>query len=312
MNLPNLKVKQDVTTRWNSSLIMIERLLEIREPLCAAMSHLTKAPEPLDASDWQVLKECAEVLQPLLTMTEELSGETYPTLSMVIPLLRSIRHALRSIHTETDTGLFMKTKIIERLATRFSGWETNAVAAKATFLDPRFMKTGFGVVENSNRAEKFVVEELEAILKQSQNNAELPQEFDDEVDKQNIPNEADDGTLKKKELARKKLWEWVDTRVEERKKSRSSSVIASSTLIIRHYLELPQPDRWKTPLPFCKKHENVIPEIFNLQRKYLCLPATSVPSERLFSAAGQVANDRRNRLDPKNVNSILFLHSNMK
>lgn len=135
---------------------------------------------------------------------------------MVISLLRSIRHALRSIHTETDTGLFMKTKIIQRLATRFSGWETITVAAKATFLDPRLMKTG--VVENSNRAEKFVVEELEAILKQSQNNAELPQEFDDEVDKRNIPKEADDGTLKKKELARKKLWEWVDTRVEERKK----------------------------------------------------------------------------------------------
>jgi len=37
MNLLLLKVKQDVSTRWNFSLTMIERLLTIKIPLTASM-----------------------------------------------------------------------------------------------------------------------------------------------------------------------------------------------------------------------------------------------------------------------------------
>jgi hypothetical protein len=109
----------------------------------------------------------------------------------------------------------------------------------------------------------------------------------------------------------KRLWQWVDSKVEERKKRSTSSSVASTVVMVRHYLELPQIERWLNPLPFCAKYKTVQPEIYSLQKKYLCLPATSVPSERLFSKAGQVANDRRNRLNPKNINRILFLNNNM-
>lgn len=43
--------------------------------------------------------------------------------------------------------------------------------------------------------------------------------------------------------------------------------------------------------------------------KYLSIPATSVPSERVFSKAGFVCNQRRNRLEPKKVDQILFLNA---
>jgi hypothetical protein len=43
-------------------------------------------------------------------------------------------------------------------------------------------------------------------------------------------------------------------------------------------------------------------------RKFLCIPATSVPSEQLFSKAGERISARRNRLDGKNVNMLLFLN----
>lgn len=44
MNLPPLKVKQDVPARWNSSFIMMERLVNIKAPLSATMSTLPQAP----------------------------------------------------------------------------------------------------------------------------------------------------------------------------------------------------------------------------------------------------------------------------
>jgi len=49
MNVPELKVKQDVSTRWNSSLIMLERLIQIKAPLSAAITFLPHAPNFLTA-----------------------------------------------------------------------------------------------------------------------------------------------------------------------------------------------------------------------------------------------------------------------
>ena len=42
-------------------------------------------------------------------------------------------------------------------------------------------------------------------------------------------------------------------------------------------------------------------------RKYLCIPATSVPSERAFSIAGHIVNRRRACLNPDSVNMLVFL-----
>ena len=56
-------------------------------------------------------------------------------------------------------------------------------------------------------------------------------------------------------------------------------------------------------------------DIMNLSqkiaKKYLCIPGTSVPAERVFSKAGELVSMRRSRLKPKNVNMFLFLNKNI-
>lgn len=47
-----------------------------------------------------------------------------------------------------------------------------------------------------------------------------------------------------------------------------------------------------------------------LAKAYLCIPATSVPAERVFSAAGLVMSRLRSRLLPKHVDMLLFLNKN--
>jgi len=83
-----LKLKQDVPTRWNSSLLMLERLVELKEPLTYTMLSLKDGPIMLNAQEWEVIEDIIPILKPFEVMTTELSGENYPTLAMVIPLVR--------------------------------------------------------------------------------------------------------------------------------------------------------------------------------------------------------------------------------
>ena len=49
----------------------------------------------------------------------------------------------------------------------------------------------------------------------------------------------------------------------------------------------------------------------NLARRYFSIPATSVHSEEVFSVAGNVLCEKRNRLLPENVDKLVFLHENL-
>ena len=95
MNLPELKVKQDVMTRWNSTLVMLKRLVEIKEPLSAAISSLPQAPDFLDGTEWDIISDSIPILKPFESMTTILSAEKYRTVSMIIPLVRRLQQSLK-------------------------------------------------------------------------------------------------------------------------------------------------------------------------------------------------------------------------
>ena len=57
-----------------------------------------------------------------------------------------------------------------------------------------------------------------------------------------------------------------------------------------------------------KLHAPVYPLLAKAAKKWLCVPATSAPVERLFSVAGRVVEERRSRLEPSIVDDIVFLH----
>ena len=68
----------------------------------------------------------------------------------------------------------------------------------------------------------------------------------------------------------------------------------------------------KNPLEWWKENSSKYPTLNKLALKYLCIPATSVPSERAFSIAGHVVNEKRASLLPETVNMMVFLADNLK
>lgn len=129
MNFPELKIKQDVSTRWNSNLIMLERLIQIKVPLSAAITFLPRAPDFLTALEWELISDCLPLLKPFEIMTVELSGGNYPTFSIVFRLIRGLQCTLRNKTTSTKAGDLLKKTAIDVIARRLGILECNKIVA---------------------------------------------------------------------------------------------------------------------------------------------------------------------------------------
>ncbi len=65
------------------------------------------------------------------------------------------------------------------------------------------------------------------------------------------------------------------------------------------------------PLKWWNVHKNSFYYVSKLAMKYLSIPATSAPSERVFSTAGLTIAKDRARLDPDHANELVFLHDSL-
>ena len=66
------------------------------------------------------------------------------------------------------------------------------------------------------------------------------------------------------------------------------------------------------PFLWWKGKEVAYPLLSALTRHYLCIPGTSVPSERVFSTAGDIVTAQRSQLKWKHVDMMIFLKKNLQ
>lgn len=86
MNTVQRKLIQDVITRWNSAYCMVERLLEQRWPVTAALSNPEVTPRvkhyfDMKPNQWLLLEELVQGLQPFDCATIYPSGPEYSSAS---------------------------------------------------------------------------------------------------------------------------------------------------------------------------------------------------------------------------------------
>lgn len=77
----------------------------------------------------------------------------------------------------------------------------------------------------------------------------------------------------------------------------------------RQYLNSPVMDRKKCPLKLWQQLKALYLHLYQISLKYFVVVGTSVPCERLFSKAGDVITEKRNRFKGKRASKIIFLSS---
>ena len=86
---------------------------------------------------------------------------------------------------------------------------------------------------------------------------------------------------------------------------------SNSIVDIQKYMQAQNIDCKSDPFLWWHQNKGQYPLLFELVMKYLCIPGTSVPSERLFSKAGELISVKRNSLKPKHVDMYLFLNNQL-
>uniref|UniRef100_A0A8D8VZ86 Zinc finger BED domain-containing protein 1 n=1 Tax=Cacopsylla melanoneura TaxID=428564 RepID=A0A8D8VZ86_9HEMI len=107
------------------------------------------------------------------------------------------------------------------------------------------------------------------------------------------------------------FWNKFDGKVNNLVHQNTPPVVKVITEIDRYIAE-PLLQRDEDPLKWWEQCKTVYPTLYELMLKRMCLQATSVPSERVFSKSGEILNAKRSRLTNSRFSQIVFLNCNLK
>jgi hypothetical protein len=165
-------------------------------------------------------------------------------------------------------------------------------ALVATFLDPRFKHFNWSITPEENRIKaKNLTKLLYKDLKEKLTIPDTEESQETLIPNTNYEDDIDDNFFSGLE-------------------SISLSDKSEENDELTYYALLDPISLNSNPLEWWSKNRIMFPTLAQLARKYLSIPATSVPSERLFSDAGNHISAKRTRLSPDLVNKLLFLKRN--
>jgi len=305
-NYPLHKLKGDVSTRWGSTAVMVKRILEQKEAIRVVLSgDCTTSHLAITWQDIDLLTSIESFLSPLEDLTDTLSGESHVTISIVKPLLEHLCTDLL-LTTDEDTELTkqMKQRCKTKILQQYESLDVKKLLDIATFLDPRFKHCNDSEENKKEIEEAVKIEMLKIIGSIDCDYANNKADIQD--------NEKTDGPTPKKSKLGKFLGKKYGLgKTQSAGASTSMSPLEKASSEMTMYLQYPQLDIAECPLDWWKKEAVYLPMLSTLAKKFLCICATSVSSERAFSSGGNIVTSKRNYLKPHVVDQLVFLAKNL-
>lgn len=287
-------------TRWNSTLYAFQRLTLLKPAISMLKAslmndtslYIRKEGEKLEelyptVNEWKVINEIVEILSPFEQATRLLSGIKYPTIGFTYPSMYNLKEKLETDFNsslETNVAKNFRDAILEDLVVR---WEFPLeLCLKGSFFDPRFKSLDF---INSQEKCNHIISQLKKEYENFKNN----NTFNTSI---TLDENIDELTT-----AMGNFW--------KKKNAKTSSPIKDEFQHYLNVLELPALEEYD-PFLWWATNKNQYPVLHQIAMKYLSIPATSVPSERLFSDAKNLVTSQRTRLDSFLINQLMFLKRN--
>ncbi|XP_038130854.1 E3 SUMO-protein ligase ZBED1-like [Cyprinodon tularosa] len=301
LKLPEHSLITECPTRWGSKEMMIARVLEQLKAITQVLSGDRYARSLIPTwQDIEVLESIHKALHPLQEFTDALSGEEYVSISYLKPVLHLLSTSVLAENQEdTDLTRSIKTKALAYLTDKYSDPSIQELLDVASFLDPRF-KTKYIAADNIPTIKTRLKTEIMQPARRAYN-----QEKRSRTETTTMPKNAQPSV----EKGKKSLGSFFKTAVGSSVSCMQPEDVVEAEL--NSYLMTPTIDGEEDPLAWWKMHRINFPQLCNMARKYLCVPATSAPSERLFSAGGNIVTCTRSSLKPAKVDMLIFLAKNL-
>ncbi|XP_068120743.1 zinc finger BED domain-containing protein 4-like [Hyperolius riggenbachi] len=299
MGLEELRLKQDVVTRWNSTYYMLKRFLEQKEAIISTLALVNPSLPTLTLDEWDIIKAACEILKPFEEVTVEISADRYVTASKVILMARELQETVLRLWDAALSNhgpvLAMMDTLSMEMSSRFHQMEYFRPLAEATLLDPRFKQKAFHDTAAADEASKNIITAVARTLCSNQHQVDL-------TDPPTTPAPQSERTAS--------FWEDFDEEVAE-SSTVSDPMSSRATAEMRSYLAEPLIPKTDDPLAWWKARQSIYEGLTAIMKTKLCIVATSVPAERIFSKAGQIISKRRNWLNPSMVRQLVFLNANL-
>ncbi|XP_060774450.1 E3 SUMO-protein ligase ZBED1-like [Neoarius graeffei] len=303
LNLPEHSLITECPTRWGSRQKMTGRVLEQSKALCQVLSEDKKTWHLVPTwPDTDVLESINGALGPLQEFTDALSGEDYISVSYLKPVLHLLRTSmLAESDQDTDLTKEIKSRALHYIEDKYNDPVTQELLDITSFLDPRF-KTAYISEENVPYIKDRVKMEMEQVAQKEQRACVTTHPMP--------PSAAEEPPSTSTGKQKRSLASFFKSKAVP---ASSSTVQLEDTIKaeLDNYLITPTIDGEQDPLAWWRVHHVNFPWLSKLARKYLCIPATSSPSERLFSASGNIVTCQHASLKPAKVNMLVFLAKNL-
>lgn len=287
-----LYLTQDISTRWNSTLEMLEKFEKLAPILATILANKDHkdGPQMLAGSNIEIISEVISLLKPFKEATVYISADKYVTASTVLPLCHNVRDTLTELKPTTCLAIEFKRNLLKEIETRYMPLEKNKLLCIATLLDPRFKRAYVFSSLLQSEAISQICQEIRNITKQR----DLP--LLQEKSSSNL-------TEEKESIS---IWAKHSKRIK-RNTDRDELFTSQMPLELKLYFNSELLSLSEDPITYWQSCKTWTPVLTEIALKYSVMMGSSVASERVVSALNNVVTDKRSRLTSRHINEAVFL-----